>query len=215
MLFDDGNYQSSETPAQKINLRVRDKLPQTIDRERLSHPLVNDGEMPDATAEQARVCTLPKVVDGSRFSLCAKPRPTRHAQIEDVAKWLAKMGRRADWMSNDMRSGASIDIAKALKDWEKKRKEPKETDKLDARKHRLMALFRSPHCYSANVHACRYGLGDLVTSLVRLDRLPPRNPAEGLKLLAQAWDEHRSTHKKIGPIGTARASHTTAFCMAC
>ena len=69
MLLDDGNYQSSETPAQKINLRVRDKLRQTIDRERLSHPLVNDGEMPDATAEQARVCTLPKVVDGSRFSL--------------------------------------------------------------------------------------------------------------------------------------------------
>ena len=150
--------------------------------------------------------------------LAALSRATCHAQIEDVAEWLAEMGRRADWMSNDMRSGKTLqtfEIAKALKDWEKKRKEPKEADKLDARKHRLMALFRSPHCYSANVHACRYGLGDLVTSLVRLDRLPPRNPAEGLKLLAQAWDEHRSTHKKIGPIGTARASHTTAFCMAC
>ena len=69
MLFDDGDYQSSETPAQKINLRVKDKLWQAIDREKLSHPLVNDEEIPVATAEQARVCTLPKLVDGSRCSL--------------------------------------------------------------------------------------------------------------------------------------------------
>ena len=62
MLFDDGDYQSSETPAQRISLRVRDKLWQAIDRDKLSHPLVNDDEMPDATAEQARVCALPKVV---------------------------------------------------------------------------------------------------------------------------------------------------------
>ena len=55
MLFDDGDYQSSETPAQKISLRVKDKLWQAIDRVKLWHPLVNDDEMPDATAEQARV----------------------------------------------------------------------------------------------------------------------------------------------------------------
>ena len=53
MLFDDGDYQSSETPAQKISLRVKDKLWQAIDRAKLSHPLLNDGDMPDATAEQA------------------------------------------------------------------------------------------------------------------------------------------------------------------
>ena len=69
VLFDDGDYQSSETPAQKASLRVRDTLWQSIDREKLSHPLVNDEEMPDATAEQAHACTLPNVVDGSRFSL--------------------------------------------------------------------------------------------------------------------------------------------------
>ena len=69
VLFDDGDYQSSETPAQKINLRVKDKLWQAIDREKLSNPLVNDEEIPVATAEQARVCTLPKLVDGSRCSL--------------------------------------------------------------------------------------------------------------------------------------------------
>ena len=104
----------------------------------------------------------------AHVSRCAKPRPTRHAQIEDVAKWLAKMGRRADWMSNDMRSGKSFDIARALKDWEKKRKEPKEADKLAARKHRLVALFRSANCYSANLHASTHGLSKLVNSLVRL-----------------------------------------------
>ena len=62
MLFDDGDYQSSETPAQKASLRVRDTLWQSIDREKLSHPLVNDEEMPDATAEQARVWTPLKVL---------------------------------------------------------------------------------------------------------------------------------------------------------
>ena len=67
MLFDDGDYQSSETPAQRIS--VKEKLWQAIDREKLSYPLVDGEEMPVATAEQARVCTLPKVVDGSCCSL--------------------------------------------------------------------------------------------------------------------------------------------------
>ena len=77
MLFDDGDYQSSETPAQRISLRVRDKLWQAIDRDKLSHPLVNDDEMPDATAEQACVCTLPKGLPASMMlaalsqALCA------------------------------------------------------------------------------------------------------------------------------------------------
>ena len=56
MLFDDGDFQSSQTPAQKINSRVKDKLWQAIERVKLWHPLVNDEEMPDATAEQVRVC---------------------------------------------------------------------------------------------------------------------------------------------------------------
>ena len=53
MLFDDGDYQSSETPAQKSSLRVKDKLWQAIERAKLWHPLVNEEEMPDATTEQA------------------------------------------------------------------------------------------------------------------------------------------------------------------
>jgi hypothetical protein len=61
VLLDDGDYQSSATPAQKASLRVRDKLWQAIDRVKSWHPLVNDDDMPDATAEQVHVhiCTLP------------------------------------------------------------------------------------------------------------------------------------------------------------
>ena len=115
------------------------------------------------------------------------------------------MGRRADWISNEARSevlGKFKDITEVREKWEKRLNDPKngpkEADKLAARKHRLLALFRSGNCYSANVHANTHDLNELVNSLVRLDRLPPRNPPEGLKLLAQAWDEHRSTNKKIG-----------------
>ena len=80
MLFDDGDYQSSETPAQKISLRVKDKLWQAINRAKLWHPAVNDDEMPDATAEQARTFTLPKVFTGYRSVACyAKPRPAHRA----------------------------------------------------------------------------------------------------------------------------------------
>ena len=117
-----------------------------------------------------------------------------------MAEWLAEMGRRADWMSNKARrevSGKFKDIAEELKKWEKEKDTPKEADKLAARKQRLVALFRSDNCFSANVHACTHGLGELVNSLVRLDRLPSRNPLEGLKLLARAWDEHRITHKRL------------------
>ena len=134
--------------------------------------------------------------------LAALSRATCHAQIEDVAEWLAKMARRADWMSNGARSSKSFVIADVLEKWEKRlvkgsKDGPKEADKLAARKHRLVALFRSDNCYSANVHACTYGLGELVDSLVRLDRVPAQTSAEGLRLLAQAWDEYRRTHKKM------------------
>jgi len=64
VLFDDGDYQSSETPAQKTSLRVKDELWQAIDRAKLSHPLLNDDDMPGATAEQVRTFTLPKVFAG-------------------------------------------------------------------------------------------------------------------------------------------------------
>ena len=130
-----------------------------------------------------------------------------------MAEWLAEMGRRADWMSNGARkedlSGFNA-IDEQLRKWRMRLKDskdgPKEADKLAARKHRLLALFRSPNCFSANVHANTHDLSELFTSLVQLDRLPPRNPPGGLKLLAQAWDEHRSTHNKIGLVGTARAN---------
>ena len=131
---------------------------------------------------------------------CAKPCATRHVQIEDVAEWLAETGVRADWMSNEARSDKSFVVAEVLKKWEERLKGskdgPKEADKLAARKHRLVALFRSANCFSANVHACTHGLGELVTSLVRLDKLPERNLPEGLELLAKAWDEHRGKYKE-------------------
>ena len=101
-------------------------------------------------------------------------------------------------MSNGARSEASgkfSNIAKEQEKWDDRRNSPKEVDKLAARKHRLAALFRSANCYSANVHACTHGLGELVCSLVRLDKLPERNPPEGLELLAKAWDEHRGKCK--------------------
>jgi len=126
-------------------------------------------------------------------------------QIEDVAEWLAIMARRADWMSNGARAEDSSkfkdNIATVRANWEKRLKDPadgpKEADKLAARKHRLIGLFRSNNCYSANVHACTHGLRELVDSLVRLDRVPTQTSAEGLRLLAQAWDEHRRPHKKM------------------
>ena len=128
---------------------------------------------------------------------CAKPRP-HIAQIEDVAEWLAKMARRADWMSNGVRaeeSGRFSNIAEELKKWDEIKDSPNEADKLAARRHRLVALFRSANCYSANVHACTHGLEELVVSLVRLDKLPQRNPPEGLALLAKAWNERFSKCK--------------------
>ena len=68
MLFNDGDYHSSETPAQKISMSVMHSLWQAIDRDKLSHPFVNDDEMPDATAEQACVHTYPK---GCQLALLA------------------------------------------------------------------------------------------------------------------------------------------------
>ena len=127
--------------------------------------------------------------------LAALSRAPHHAQIEDVAEWLAEMARRADWMSNGARSGKSFDIAKWKTRLEDPKDGPKEADKLAARKHRLVALFRSDNCYSANVHADTHGLEELVVSLVRLDKLPQRNPPEGLALLAKAWNERLSKFK--------------------
>ena len=143
------------------------------------------------------ICQTPRL-SRRAFAHCpkwfpAKPRAMHHPQIEDVAEWLAKMGRRADWMSNGARSSKSTDITEVLLKWETRLKDskdgPKEADKLAARKHRLGALFRSDNCYSANVHACTHGLEELVVSLVRLDKLPRCNPPEGLALLAKAWNE--------------------------
>ena len=100
-------------------------------------------------------------------------------------------------MSNEARSGKPVEIA----EWHKRRDtdskdRAKEADYIAARKHRLIALFRSEQCYSANVHACKYGLSELVDSLVQLDRLPAQTSAEGLQLLVQAWDEHRCMQRR-------------------
>ena len=118
---------------------------------------------------------------------------SRHSQIEDVAKWLAEMGRRANWMSRKLAvSDVDVDATKAREMWEEHlfKNAPTEEDRINARKHRLVALFGSKDCYSANVHADTNDLKELVNSLVRLDRLPDDTPPEGLKLLVQAWDEN-------------------------
>ena len=66
----------------------------------------------------------------------------------------------------------------------------KEADRLAARKYRLVTLFGSGNCYSANVHANTFDLGELVNDLIGLNQVLAQTSAEGLQLLAQAWDEH-------------------------
>ena len=124
-----------------------------------------------------------------------------------MAEWLAEMGRRADWMSGWSNFGE--DVATLRNMW--KRSEitnPTEVDRIAARKQRLVTLFASDDCYSANVHANTNDLGELVNLLVRLDRLPTHTPPEGLRLLAQAWDEHRGKFKETPCRGMSCASLT-------
>ena len=176
------------------------KLWQAIQRTQLSHSQVNDDEMPEATAEQA-----PKPQHAAQTTAHvarhAEPRASRHTQIEDVAKWLAVMGRQANWMSDELVAG--VDATKMRAMWKEyidnSDNTPKETDRFNARKHRLVALFGSKDCYSANVHSDTNDLKELVDSLVRLDRLPDETPPEGLKLLVQAWDENRGKYEEWSP----------------
>ena len=94
-----------------------------------------------------------------------------------------------------------VDATKARWMWEEHmvKEHEKEEDRFNARKHRLVALFGSKNCYSANVHADTNDLKELVNSLVRLDRLPDETPPEGLKLLTQAWDENRGKYEEWSP----------------
>ena len=94
-----------------------------------------------------------------------------------------------------------INAARAREMWKDHMGEEheKEEDRFNARKHRLVALFGSKDCYSANVHTDTNDLRELVDSLVRLDRLPNETPPEGLKLLAQAWDENRGKYEEWSP----------------
>ena len=78
MLLDDGNYLSSKTPAQRAKARTRDKLWQAIERTMLSRPQENDDEMPQATAEQARVHAAQTTAHVARH---AKPRATRRSKM--------------------------------------------------------------------------------------------------------------------------------------
>ena len=99
-------------------------------------------------------------------------------------------------MGNKLDDG--INAAAAREMWEDHlvRNAPMEADRFNARKHRLVALFGSDNCYSANVHTDTIDLKELVDSLVRLDRLPDETPPEGLQLLAQAWDENRGKYEE-------------------
>lgn len=82
---------------------------------------------------------------------------------------LAERSRRADWASGGSNFGK--DFATVRKRWEAHITDPVEgpieANRIDARKQRLMTLFRSADCYSANVHAKTNDLGELVNSLVR------------------------------------------------
>lgn len=91
-----------------------------------------------------------------------------------------------------------VDATKVREMWEAHMdtEHEKEEDRFNARKHRLVALFGSKDCYSANVQTDTNDLKELVGSLVRLDRLPDDTPPEGLKLLAQAWDENRGMYEE-------------------
>ena len=204
VLLYDGDYQSFETPTTKVNSRTREKLWQAIERVNSGYPLVTDDEMPRATAEQ--VCVHVAQSD-CRLTLRTKPNlvPTCCRQIEDVAEWLAEMGRRADWMSGGSNFG--VDVATVRKQWEARIihpvEGPKEAKRIAARKQRLVILLGSDDCYSANLHANTNNLGEFIHSLVRLDRLPAQTPPEGLKLLVRAWDEHRSKWEQLLPGYTA------------
>ena len=192
VLLEDGDYQTGYYAKQKAKSRTREKLWQAIQRAQLWHPQVNDDKMPSATAEQVRVHAAKA---GSRCT--PRLKASRHSQIEDVASWLAEMGRRANWMSNDEHGSYELNVvgkAATMREmWEERLANPtngrEEADRFAARKHRLVALFGSAHCYSANVHADTNDLKQLVTRLTDLSRLPNETPPEGLKLLARAWDE--------------------------
>ena len=55
---------------------------------------------------------------------------------------------------------------------------------------RAEVLLHLPKCYALNLQADQLKIEAFVNSLVRLDRLPPENPVEGLELLIQAWNEY-------------------------
>lgn len=55
---------------------------------------------------------------------------------------------------------------------------------------RAEVLLNLPKCYALNLLADYQKIDFFVNSLVRLDRLPPENPVEGLELLVQAWNEY-------------------------
>ena len=111
------------------------------------------------------------------------------------------MARRASWMSRKLDDDTNAAEARWM--WEEHvaspDNAPKEADCFNARKHRLVALFGSKDCYSANVHTDTNDLKKLIDSLVKLDRLPDQTPPEGLKLLAQAWDENRGKYEEWSP----------------
>ena len=102
-------------------------------------------------------------------------------------------------MSTQLDVGISAGEAREMWEDHMKKEHEKEEDRFNARKHRLVALFGSKNCYSANVHTDTNDPRELLDSLVRLDRLPDRTPPEGLKLLSEAWDENRGKYEEWSP----------------
>ena len=91
VLLDDGNYLSSETPAQRAKSRTHETLWQAIQRAALWHPQVNDDEMPSATEEQARVHA---VQTGCHLTLHAVHQASRHTRRSKMRQH--GLPRRAD-----------------------------------------------------------------------------------------------------------------------
>jgi hypothetical protein len=54
-------------------------------------------------------------------------------------------------------------------------------------------ILASPKCYHLNLHVDPEQATKLVKQIVRLDRLPEYTPAEGLRLLRDAWDDYDVT----------------------
>ena len=127
--------------------------------------------------------------------------PATSSQRDEALRWFADhMGRRR-WLrfgpheSSEAAKGGltdRMDDAALEAAWQAaKTADTKTLEKNAAARMRSSALLGSPNFHGVNLrHAPPEDTKRLVEGLVRLDRLPAENPAEGLQLLRQVWNEH-------------------------